>query len=133
MSSQTYFSVPGVASVTWDGVHQVVRVEWEGSANTSEFSALLDAEVKALDEHRCSRLLADCRFQRILNLADQDRANQDWIPRAAQAGLKRFAIVLPISDMAATHIRKRTGEIPGSLFEVSYFATVDEALGWLCG
>lgn len=131
MSSKTYYAVPGVASVKWDDTNQLVLVVWEGWANTSEFTALLDAEVQALQEHRGSRLLADCRKQRVLNPADQERANRDWIPRAAEAGLRKFAIVLPLSDMAAAHIRQRTAETPPSAFEVAYFEDVDHALDWL--
>lgn len=131
MSSQTYFSVPGVASVKWDEDSQMVSVVWEGWANTAEFSALLDAEIQALQEHGGTRLLADCRLQRVLNITDQERANRYWIPRAADAGLKRFAIVLPVSDLAAAHIRQRTGETPATAFEVAYFDEVQKALDWV--
>lgn len=131
MSLQTYFSVPGVASVTWDAEKQVVFVVWEGWANTGEFSALLEAEVQALEEHAGTRLLADCRLQRVLNIADQERANRDWIPKAAKAGLKKFALVLPVSDLAAAHLRERTGETPPSAFQVDYFDDIQPALDWL--
>jgi hypothetical protein len=127
----TYFSVPGVASVRWDSAAGTVFVEWEGWANTAEFTGLLDAEVSALKEHACSRLLADCRRQRVLNQADQERANRDWLPRALEAGLKRFAVVLPVSDLAAAHLRERLSEVPHTALQVSYFGTVEEAQEWL--
>lgn len=133
MSSDTYFSVPGVASVKWDAANDMVHVVWEGWANTAEFSALLDAEIKAMNEHHCSCLLADCRLQRVLNVADQERANRDWIPRAAEAGLKKFAIILPVSDLAAAHLRQRTGETPASAYQVAYFDDFGEAVDWLRG
>ena len=126
-----YFSVPGVATVRWDGEHKIVFVEWDGWANTAEFTALLDAEVTALHEHQCSRLLADCRRQRILNPADQERADREWTPRAIEAGLKRFAIVLPLSEMAAGHLQERLGKVPPSAMQVAYFASVEEAREWL--
>ncbi len=126
-----YFSVPGVATVRWDGPNATVFVEWDGWANTAEFSALLDAEVKALLDHAGSRLLADCRRQRVLNPADQERADREWIPRAIEAGLKRFAIVLPTSDMAAGHLQERLGKVPKSAMQIAYFASVQEARDWL--
>ncbi len=129
----TYYSVPGAVSVRWDAENETVVVEWEGWTNSLEFNRLLDAEVKALSEHRALRLLADCRRQRTLNLADQERANREWIPRAIVAGLKRFAIVLPMSDVAAGHIRRRLADIPGNAFEVEYFDSVEEARRWLRG
>ena len=126
-----YYSVPGVATVRWDDPTATVCVEWDGWANAAEFKALLDAEVEALHEHSGSRLLADCRNQRVLNPADQDRANKEWVPAAVQAGLKRFAVVLPVSDMAAGHLRERLGKVLE--MEVAYFATVEEARDWLAG
>lgn len=131
MPDQTYFTVPGVASVKWVEAQQMIVVKWEGWANSTEFTELLDAEVRGLNEHGGSRLLADCRLQRVLSSDDQQRANRNWVPRAVEAGLKRFAVVLPISDMAAGHIQERLSEVPGSAFEVAYFTTVEEAEAWL--
>lgn len=131
MADQTYFTIPGVASVRWIDAQQLILVEWEGWANSTEFTELLDAEVRALKEHRGSYVLADCRLQRVLSGDDQRRANREWVPRAIEAGLKRFAVVLPLSDMAAGHIQERLSEVPGSAFEVAYFTTVEEAASWL--
>ena len=128
-----YFSVPGVATVRWDGPNSTVFVVLDGWANTAEFSALLDAEVKALQDHAGSCLLADCRRQRILNPADQERADREWVPRAIQVGLRRFAIVLPDSDLAAAHLRERLGKVPTDAMQISYFASVEEAREWLAG
>lgn len=126
-----YFTVPGVATVRWDEGSQTVCVEWDGWANSAEFSALLDAEVKALQDHRGSRLLADCRRQRILNPADQERADREWTPRAIEAGLKRFAIVLPESEIAAGHLQERLGKVPKTAMQIAYFGSVEEAREWL--
>ena len=126
-----YFSVPGVATVRWDGPRRTVLVEWDGWANSAEFSALLEAEIKALQEHGGSCLLADCRRQRILNPADQERADREWTPRAIMAGLKRFAIVLPESDMAAGHLQERLAKVPKTAMQIAYFGSVEQAQEWL--
>ena len=126
-----YYSVPGVATVRWDGPTATVCVEWDGWANSAEFSALLDAEVKALQDHTGSRLLADCRRQRVLNPADQERADREWTPRVIMAGLKRFAVVLPESDMAAGHLQERLGKVPKTVMQIAYFNSVEEAQEWL--
>src|ERR1700674_1479259 len=102
-----YFDAPGVASVKWDEASATVLVEWEGWASGAEFMALLDAGIKALEDHRGSRWLADCRRQKVLNPADQDRADRDWLPRVVTAGLKQFAIVLPTSVLATMNLQER--------------------------
>ena len=125
-----YFSKAGVASVRWDQQDSCVRVDWEGWANTAEFAALLDAEIKALKDHGCSKMLADCRRQRILNAADQERAEAEWTPRAIKAGLKRFAVVLPESDVAAAHLQERLTSAKPAV-HIRYFGSVEEAKAWL--
>ena len=126
-----YFSVPGVATVRWDPRNAIVFVEWHGWANTPEFTQLLDAEINALQDHGSTRLLADCRRQRILNLDVQERANRDWLPRAIAVGLRRFAIILPENDIAAGHLREHLAGVPQTAIEICYFDTVTEACDWL--
>jgi hypothetical protein len=126
-----YFNVAGVASVRWDQGGQVVLVEWEGWADSTEFKDLLDAEILALQQHRGSRLLADCRQQKVINPADQQRANKEWLPRALAAGLKRFAVVLPKSGLAEMNLREALGKVPETALQVAYFATLEEGKAWL--
>jgi hypothetical protein len=130
-SDATYFEHAGVASVRWEADTATVLVVWEGWADSAEFNALLDAEIAALKEHQCSRLLADCRRQKVLSPADQLRADKEWTPRALAAGLKKFAIVLPNSTLAALNLRDLLAKVPKHVMEIGYFATVEEARAWL--
>jgi len=130
-SDGVYFNRPGVASVRWDEDDRLVLVEWDGWANSVEFAALLEAELKALQEHQGSRLLADCRRQKVLNPKDQDRANREWLPRAVALGLKRFAVVLPASVVADINLRDSLKKAAASTMQVGYFATVEEAREWV--
>jgi len=75
-------------------------------------------------------MLADCRRQRVLNPADQERAEREWTPRAIEAGLKRLAVVMPESDVAAANIQQRLDSAKQAI-RIRYFASVDEAREWL--
>ena len=130
-SHDVYFDVPGVASVRWDEDGQLVLVEWQGWANSREFAELLEAEITALKNHHGSRLLADCRRQKVLNPADQDRANKAWLPRALAAGLKRFAVVIPSSVLAEVNLKTSLEQVPATALDVAYFATPERARDWL--
>lgn len=130
-AADTYFDLPGVATVRWDSATVTVVVEWAGMADATEFTALLDAEIRALRDHYGTRLLADCRLQTVLNAAAEDWADREWLPRALAAGLKRFAIVLPESDVAARNVQEHLGHVPSSSLEVGYFETVEKARAWL--
>jgi len=126
-----YFDAPGVASVRWDKDGQLVLVEWQGWANSTEFSELLEAEITALKTHHGSRVLADCRRQKVLSPADQERANQAWLPRALAAGLKRFAVVVPSSVLAEENLKSSLDSVPSAVLDVAYFATPEQARDWL--
>ena len=126
-----YLDLPGVAAVRWDRDGELVLVEWEGWANSDEFAALLEAELQALSQHGGSRLLADCRLQRVLSPVEQDRADREWLPKALAAGLKRFAIVLPKSTLAAMNLQDRLGKVPNATLEIAYFEAVEEARAWI--
>jgi hypothetical protein len=130
-SHDVYFDVPGVASVRWDEDGQLVLVQWQGWANAAEFAELLEAEIVALRAHHCTRILADCRRQKVLNPADQDRANTEWLPRALAAGLKCFAVVVPSSVLADLNLKASLGRVPATELEVAYFDTPEEARDWL--
>ena len=129
--AETYFDLPGVATVRWDPATVTVVVEWAGLADATEFTALLDAEIRALRDHLGTRLLADCRLQKVLNSAAEDWADREWLPRALAAGLKRFAVVLPVSEAAAKNVQEHLGRVPSSSLEVGYFETVEKARAWL--
>ena len=126
-----YFELGGVASVRWDDSTSTVVTEWEGWANPAEFSALLEAELHALRDHHGTRQLLDCRRQKGLRQADQEKADREWLPRALAAGLKRFAVVLPISGLAASNLQERLGKVPKGRVEVKFFTSIEEAKLWL--
>jgi hypothetical protein len=130
-ADSVYFDKPGVATVSWDEDGQLVLVEWQGWADPTEFAALLEAEIVALRKHKGSRMLADCRRQKGLSATDQVRANEVWLPRALAAGLKRFAVVLPISGLAAANLKERLGKVRAAALEIAYFPTPEEARVWL--
>jgi hypothetical protein len=132
-ASAVYFAIAGVGGVWWDEEHSTVMVKWDGWANSAEFQMLLDAEIKALEEHRGTRLLADCRRQRPLLPADLERADREWPARALAAGLTKFAVVLPLSDLAAMDLRNRQAKFQKSALNVQYFASPEEARVWLAG
>jgi hypothetical protein len=129
-ADNVYFAAAGVATVRWDPKGELVLVEWEGWSDSAEFSALLDAEIRALAEHRSSRMLADCRRQRVLTIADQEK-DKEWLPRAVAAGLRRLAIVLPTSGLATMNVKDRLSKVPSVTLEIAYFEEIDEARAWL--
>jgi hypothetical protein len=128
-----YFSRYGVAVVTWDPTLQAVYTEAQGWADPGEMGALLEAGLQALTEHAGSRWLADGRNMKLIKQTDQDFIVQEFFPRAVAAGLKRFALVIPLNELAMTTVDQLVRRLPAAKVEVACFPTVAEARSWLTG
>jgi SpoIIAA-like len=126
-----YFNHPDVADVTWDPTLEAVHVEWQGWASSTERAACLEAGLSALIEHHASRWLVDGRVMRAVKQADQDWINQSWFPRVFAAGLRKMAVVTPISSLAKMNIDDILARVAGTQLEVAQFATLGEARAWL--
>jgi hypothetical protein len=133
LGPDVFFNVPGVAVVKWDPTLQAAHIEWQGWANPTEFAAANDAIIRALSGHHGSRALGDCRSMKVIQESDQEWSSRDWFPRALAAGLRRMALVIPRSGLAAMNVRDILSRIPGTKLDVAYFATVEEARTWLKG
>jgi hypothetical protein len=126
-----YYNLPGVAVVRWDPPSQAAHIEWQGWANPAEFKAANNALIRAIREHRSSRILGDSRRIKAIQKSDQDWANREWFPRIIAAGLRQLAMVLPESGIALMNIKDIVSKVPGTDLEVAYFPTLEKAREWL--
>jgi hypothetical protein len=124
-----YFNRPGVALVTWNPDLRAVCLESQG-LHTSESQAVLDAIIRALRAHHGSRWLLDGRKMRVVKQADQEWITKNWLPRAASAGLRLAAIVMPTSAVAMTNIDD-AARVSENGIDVRFFSTVEKAAAWL--
>jgi hypothetical protein len=125
------FEITGVVAQSWDQALCAVVVQWQGGATARDFHSLLAAETAALKRHFATKLLTDCRLQRPLPEEAQDAADRDWLPAAAGAGLRHFAVVLPKDRDAAVNLMDRLGRTDN--LEVRFFESLDAATAWLAG
>jgi hypothetical protein len=123
---KVYLETPYV-SVRWDGDGKWVSVEWKAWANSSEYRAAQEAVILALRENHASRNLIDATHARVVADDDQAWLIEDWIPRAAAAGRRWTAIVMPTSALGRT-ISENIDRRPQPIgTKVEYFETVEEA------
>ena len=125
-----YFNRPGVALVTWNPDLKAVCLEAQGWADSSEAQAVLDSVIRALRAHHGSRWLLDGRKMKVIKQADQDWITQTWLPRAAAAGLRLTALVMPNSGLAMTNIDDME-RVSDNGIDFRYFSTVERAAEWL--
>lgn len=125
-----YFDQPGVARVTWNQDLRAACLELHGWADTNEAQGMLDAIIKALRAHHGSRWLLDGRKMRVLKQSDQDWITQNWLPRAAAAGMRLAAVVLPTSAVTRTNVED-VARVSENGIDVRFFSTVEQAAEWL--
>jgi hypothetical protein len=130
-TGEVLFNRPGVAVVSWEAASKAVFIEWQGWASPEEFAAALDSGVATLIAHHSRLWLADCRGMRAVQQSDQEWIDKHWFPRVLAAGLKRMALVIPKSTLAAMNLKDIMGRIPNTTLDVSYFGSVAEARTWL--
>jgi hypothetical protein len=129
-ADKTYLDAPYVC-IRWVGAGPWVLVEWKAWANSSEYRAAHETVITALRENHTSRNLIDATHARVVSDDDQHWLMEHWLPRAAAAGRRWTAVVMPKSALARTISENIDKRARPNLTEVRYFDTVDEAAAWL--
>lgn len=125
-----YFDKPWM-TIHFDEGLQAVHLEWKRYAEGEEFRSGFDNGLELLKQKKVSRWLGDCRLLGPMTQADQQWINQDWHPRAAAAGMRWVAIVLPkasVARLGLTYIRSRMNQAD---LVMCNFADLESARAWL--
>jgi hypothetical protein len=118
-------------SVRWDDHEQWVVSEVRGWANSTEFRAMQETTLRAVQAKRASRLLVDGRNAKVVVMEDERWLSEIMIPRLALAGVRWTAFVTPVNALAqaiSLDIAK-SSRIDGATSE--HFGNLDAAKAWL--
>jgi hypothetical protein len=127
---KVYLETPYIL-IRWDAEGPWVYVRWKAWAKSDEYRAAQELVITALRENHASRNLIDSKDSRVVTEEDQRWLIEDWMPRAAAAGRRWTAIVLPTSPLGRT-IAENIDKHPRSInTEVAHFETVADAAAWL--
>src|ERR1700704_6242509 len=127
---KVYLDTPYIL-VSWDADHRWVLVKWKAWANSAEYRAAQEMVIVALRENRGSRNLTDSTDRKVFSDEDQKWLLENWMPRAAAAGRRWTAIVLPKSALGRTIAENLDKHPQSKLINVKLFDTVEAAAAWL--
>ena len=127
---KVYLDTPYVL-VRWDGDGPWVYVKWKAWANRSEYKAAQEVIILALRENHASRNLIDSTDRRVLSDDDQKWLVENWMPRAAAAGRRWTAIVMPKSALGRTIAENIDNSGRSKRNAIEHFETVEDAAAWL--
>ena len=116
--------------VAYDPDVRCVVMTWNAYRPGVSFRAANEQVLAEIVERRASRILGDIEPVRISDPRDQRWLAEDWLPRAAAAGLRHAALVTPAFDLQHAPVRIVGEALPAGL-ELEYFDDAAAARAWL--
>jgi hypothetical protein len=120
-----------VCQIRYDPDARCVVMVWQGYATSAEFRAANERVLAAIYAHRVENLLGDVSRFVLIGATDQNWLNDNWIPRAIDAGLRRVALVQPtyyFNQVAVENVGRR---LDANRLQLSYFGDMASARDWL--
>lgn len=118
-------------TVHWNDTAKYVLMEWRKFVIGTDFRQGLDKGLQLVQEKQSTRWLADLRKLGVVAQEDQQWSNENWFPRAINAGLRRMAIVMPENIVSKWSVEKIMEKVPGTNLTVHYFDNIEKAKQWL--
>lgn len=125
-----YFDAPH-ATVSWDNATKCVHVEWKGFVHGEMVTTVLNNALDLFRTKETDRWLADTRKLKVFSDEDSRWVNEDWFPRAIQAGVRRMALLVPESVLAQMALKRLMQKVKDVELETAYFDSVEKAKAWL--
>jgi hypothetical protein len=118
-------------SVGWDETLQSVIMEWTGFVYGGNFKKMVGQGLDLLIEKKGCKWLANLSKMEVIAQEDQRWLDEEWFPRAAQAGVKYIAMVRPEKVISQISVRRVIGKVGGLEIETAYFDSPEKAKEWL--
>jgi hypothetical protein len=118
-------------SINWDITRQSIIMEWTGFVHGEDFRKAVNQGLDLLIEQKGCKWLADLSKMEVIAQEDQRWLDEEWFPRAAQAGVKYIAMVRPEKVISQISVRRVTGKVGGLEIETIYFDSPEKAKDWL--
>lgn len=117
--------------VTWDDTIKCAVLQLERYVEGDEFRKAADVTLNLLERRQACKLLTNSSEMRVLPQDDQRWVDEDWRPRATEAGLRYNAVVAPKNAIAQLTVENMMKKVPAGAIELAYFSDVEEARSWL--
>lgn len=124
------FEIPNL-SIRWDEELESVFMEWTGFVQGEAFKQTVNQGLELLMAQKGCKWLADLSQMGVIAQEDQRWLDEEWFPRAAQAGVKYIAMIQPAKVLSQMSVRRVTAKTGGLEIETAYFDSPETAKEWL--
>ncbi len=118
-------------SVGFDPTVPCVVMVWKGYATSPLFRETNERVLACLTQNQATQILGDLRDFVLIGAEDQAWLNENWIPRAIAAGLKRVALTQPTYYFNRVAVETVGQRVDTDRLMVGYFGDLDGARIWL--
>ncbi|EQA35515.1 methyl-accepting chemotaxis protein signaling domain protein [Leptospira inadai serovar Lyme str. 10] len=107
----------------------LLDIVWTPQYSDEKYKEILSAALDAVRKHRISRWMADTRRIGIVSAEGQRWVNEIWLPEANQSTLRKIALVIPESSLAAISIDNKS--IKSGNIQMYNAGSREEGIDWL--
>ena len=118
-------------TVVFEPAVPCVVMVWRGYATSRMFRETNERVLACLSQNQATQILGDVRDFVLIGAEDQAWLNDDWIPRAIAAGLKRVALTQPTFYFNRVAIESVGRRVDPERLLIGYFGDVISARVWL--
>ncbi|HEY0680951.1 MAG TPA: hypothetical protein VGD45_01330 [Steroidobacter sp.] len=121
-----------ICRVTLDAAVPCIFVTWQRYATSAQLRFVHEQMLQLLRQQGLRKILGDDSSLAVIHVDDQVWIREDWMPRAARAGLKAAASKCPYAFFGKQSVANVQSGAPSGLLLRS-FDSLDEARTWLRG
>ena len=104
---------------------------WKGFISGKDYRNALDKAAELFKEKGIGKWIANLSEMETITDEDQKWANEDWFPRALQAGLKRLAIIVGADVFNQMSVEQIMNNVESLDLTTQYFDSEEKAKAWL--
>lgn len=125
------FDAEFVCTVGYDAEVPCVTMAMKGYATTPLFRGTNERVLQCLKESGAHSLLGDVTDFILIGAEDQIWLNENWIPRAMEAGLNRVALTQPTYYFNRVAVETVSQRARSERLTIGFFADLAAARRWL--
>jgi hypothetical protein len=118
-------------TLSWDPDGGFVCAQWKEDVPGGPMRDGLELGLELIKEKQAKKWLVDSRTIASISPQDVKWVNDDWMPRAVDAGLRCMAFVMAKKVVMQISMKTFIARINGRELENAYFDNIDEARAWL--
>jgi hypothetical protein len=119
-----------ICRVTLDATVPCLFVVWQSYATSAQLRFVHERVLELLKREHLSKILGDDSSLALIHIDDQAWIREDWLPRAAAAGLKAAASKWPYAFFGKQSVVNVQSGAPQGM-ALRSFGTLAEARNWL--